>query len=56
MIRRPAAAIRRTAAKIKGTIHWVDAHTALPAEVRLYDNLFTVADPDAADRNFLECI
>lgn len=40
--------------KIKGTIHWVDAGSALDAEVRLYDNLFSVADPDAADRDFLE--
>jgi len=40
--------------KIKGTIHWVDAATAVPAEVRLYDNLFAVADPDSADRDFLE--
>lgn len=42
--------------KVKGTIHWVDSQTALPAEIRLYDNLFSVADPDAADRNFLDCI
>ncbi len=40
--------------KIKGTIHWVDAATAVPAEIRLYDNLFAVADPDAAERNFLD--
>jgi len=40
--------------RIKGTIHWVDSHTAVPAEVRLYDNLFAVEDPDAADRDFLE--
>ncbi|HBP39162.1 MAG TPA: glutamine--tRNA ligase, partial [Clostridiales bacterium] len=40
--------------KIKGTIHWVDARTAVTAEVRLYDNLFLVPDPDAADRNFLD--
>jgi glutaminyl-tRNA synthetase len=40
--------------KIRGTIHWVDANNALDAEVRLYDNLFSVADPDAADREFLE--
>ncbi|MDW7657961.1 MAG: glutamine--tRNA ligase, partial [Bacillota bacterium] len=39
---------------IKGTIHWVDANNALDAEVRLYDNLFSVADPDAADRDYLE--
>jgi glutaminyl-tRNA synthetase len=32
--------------KIKGTIHWVSARHALPAEIRLYDRLFTVADPD----------
>lgn len=32
--------------KIKGTIHFVDAVDALDCEVRLYDNLFTVADPE----------
>jgi glutaminyl-tRNA synthetase len=32
--------------KIKGTIHWVSARHALKAEVRLYDRLFLVADPD----------
>ena len=43
--------------KVKGaTIHWVDAATAVDAEVRLYDNLFTDPDPDAADKNFLECL
>jgi glutaminyl-tRNA synthetase len=31
--------------KVKGTIHWVSALHAVPAEVRLYDRLFTVADP-----------
>ncbi len=40
--------------KVRGTIHWVDANNALDAEVRLYDNLFTVPDPDAGDRNFLD--
>jgi glutaminyl-tRNA synthetase len=34
--------------KVKGTIHWVSASHALDAEVRLYDRLFTVPDPDAA--------
>ena len=34
--------------KIKGTIHWVSAQHAVDAEVRLYDRLFTVAEPDAA--------
>lgn len=40
--------------KIKGTIHWVDAATALDAEVRLYGNLFTIPEPDAANTNFLD--
>jgi glutaminyl-tRNA synthetase len=39
--------------KVKGTIHWVDAATALDAEVRLYDRLFNVAEPDA-DGDFLK--
>ena len=34
--------------KIKGTIHWVSASRAIDAEVRLYDRLFTVPEPDAA--------
>jgi glutaminyl-tRNA synthetase len=33
--------------KVKGTIHWVSAEHAVDAEVRLYDRLFTVAEPDA---------
>ncbi|TLX21052.1 glutamine--tRNA ligase/YqeY domain fusion protein [Thermomonas fusca] len=32
--------------KVKGTIHWVSAKHAVTAQVRLYDRLFTVADPD----------
>ena len=43
--------------KVKGaTIHWVDAATAVDAEIRLYDNLFADADPDAGDKNFLDCL
>ena len=42
--------------KVKGTIHWVDARTAVDAEVRLYDNLFTVSDPESGDKNFIEYI
>jgi glutaminyl-tRNA synthetase len=34
--------------KVKGTIHWVSATHAIDAEVRLYDRLFTVPEPDAA--------
>lgn len=36
------------ARSVKGTIHWVSAEHALPCEVRLYDRLFTVPDPEAA--------
>ena len=32
--------------KVKGTIHWVSARHAVAAEIRLYDRLFNVADPD----------
>jgi len=35
--------------KVKGTIHWVSAPHALDAEVRLYDRLFTVREPDSSD-------
>ena len=35
------------AKKVKGTIHWVSARDAKPVEVRLYDRLFTVPEPDA---------
>jgi glutaminyl-tRNA synthetase len=34
--------------KVKATLHWVAAGTARDAEVRLYDRLFSVEDPDAA--------
>jgi glutaminyl-tRNA synthetase len=33
--------------KVKGTIHWVDAASALDVEVRLYDRLFSVPEPEA---------
>ena len=43
--------------KVKGaTLHWVDAETALDAEVRLYDNLFSDENPDGPDKNFLEAL
>ena len=43
--------------KVKGaTIHWVDAATAVDVEIRLYDNLFSDADPDAGEKNFLDCL
>lgn len=42
--------------KVKSTIHWADAETAVDAELRLYDNLFSDADPDAGDKDFLNCL
>lgn len=41
------------AVKVKGVITWVGVHDALEAEVRLYDRLFTEAQPDAGGRDFL---
>jgi len=35
--------------KVRGTLHWVSAAHALPAEVRLYDHMFTVENPTEAD-------
>jgi glutaminyl-tRNA synthetase len=43
--------------KVKGTLHWVAANTALQTEVRLYDRLFTDPTPDAhKDKDFLDFI
>ncbi len=41
--------------KVKGTIHWVSATECVDAEVRLYDRLFAVPEPDA-DGDFLKHI
>jgi glutaminyl-tRNA synthetase len=41
--------------KVKATLHWVAADTALPAEVRLYEQLFTTANP-GAEQDFLACL
>jgi len=40
--------------KIKATIHWVDARSAVDAEVRLYESLFDTPEPDLADCNYLD--
>jgi glutaminyl-tRNA synthetase len=42
--------------KVKGTIHWVPATHALDAEVRVYDRLFSVEEPDTAEagKTFLD--
>ena len=37
--------------KVKGTIHWVSATESLPAEVRLYDRLFSVSNPEDVDED-----
>ena len=43
--------------KVKGTIHWVSSDTAINAEVRLYDRLFSVEDPEAdPEKDFKEFI
>ena len=43
--------------KVKGaTLHWVDATTAVDAEVRLYGNLFADENPDAADKDYIDCL
>ncbi|MBX9611664.1 MAG: glutamine--tRNA ligase/YqeY domain fusion protein [Burkholderiales bacterium] len=44
------------AIKVKGVITWVGAADALPAEVRLYDRLFTEAQPDAGGKDFIESL
>ena len=40
--------------KVDATIHWVSADHAVPAEVRLYDRLFRIADPLGGDSDFTE--
>jgi glutaminyl-tRNA synthetase len=42
--------------KVKGNIHWISAAEAIPAQVRLYDHLFTDPHPDSGDKNFLDAI
>ncbi|MBP3774579.1 MAG: glutamine--tRNA ligase/YqeY domain fusion protein [Bacteroidaceae bacterium] len=42
--------------KVKGTLHWVSVGTAVKAEVRLYDRLFSVEDPGSDERDFRELL
>jgi glutaminyl-tRNA synthetase len=37
---------------VRGTIHWVSEQHSVPCQVRLYDRLFRVPDPDAGDQDF----
>jgi glutaminyl-tRNA synthetase len=41
--------------KVAGTVHWVDAARSIPAQVRLYDRLFRVEQPDA-EPSFLDAL
>lgn len=45
-----------TGRKVKGTIHWVDAKNAVPAEFRLYEPLILDVEDGNVDKNFLEQI
>jgi len=38
--------------KVKATLHWVSAEHAVHAEVRLYDHLFTISDPEEGGKDF----
>jgi glutaminyl-tRNA synthetase len=42
--------------KVKGNIHWVSTAAAVEAEVRLYDRLFTDAQPDAGGKDFISLL
>ena len=42
--------------KVKGTIHWLDAKTAVKAEVRIYNPLFNVENPAAQEGDFKDYI
>ncbi len=42
--------------KIKSTIHWVSAGHAMPAEIRMYDRLFTKEDPEEGEEGFISCL
>lgn len=42
--------------KVKSTINWVNIHSCIDAEVRLYDRLFSVEDPLASEKDFHELI
>lgn len=40
--------------KTKATIHWLDAKTAVPAEIRVYERLFCEPNPEAGEGTFLD--
>lgn len=42
--------------KVKGTLHWLSVAHCIPAEVRIYDRLFSVENPSADERDFRELL
>jgi len=42
--------------KVKGNLHWVSAKTGIPAEIRVYDRLFSDPHPDSGDKDFLQAL
>lgn len=42
--------------KVKSTINWVEVDSAIDAEVRLYDRLFSVEDPSSSDEDFRDLL
>lgn len=42
--------------KVKSTLHWLSAAHAKPAEIRMYDRLFTKEDPEEGEEGFLGCL
>ena len=42
--------------KVKGTLHWVSVAHSVPAEVRIYDRLFSIENPSADERDFRELL
>ena len=42
--------------KVRGTVHWVDVSTAIDAEIRLYDRLFTEPEPENGEKDFMDYI
>lgn len=50
----PVGADGKPTKKVKGTIHWISAQHAVPAEVRLFDRLFTTEVPGEKTGNYLD--
>ena len=42
--------------KVKSTLHWVSAAHAVPAEIRMYNRLFTKEDPEQGEEGFQHCL